>query len=138
MGLLPPSARTLARVAGDSCPQAQRGGEPGALPGHSHGELAADGRLSKVDGGAATRRQANMRSSGCHAVSVAGGMSRRTGLTLAERGLLASAPSSSAAPNAASVAGGDQQGRSRPVVARHCWVTGLPDRPGRWAGLLAE
>jgi len=24
------------------------------------------------------------------------------------------------------------------VVTRHCWVTDLPDRPGRWAGLLVE
>ena len=26
----------------------------------------------------------------------------------------------------------------RPVLTRHCWVTGLPDCPGRWAGLLAQ
>ena len=30
------------------------------------------------------------------------------------------------------------QDRPRPVLTRHCWVTGLPDCPGRWAGLLAE
>ena len=30
------------------------------------------------------------------------------------------------------------QGRPRPVLTRHCWVTGLPDCPGRWAGLVAE
>jgi len=30
------------------------------------------------------------------------------------------------------------QDRPRPVLTRHCWVTGLPECPGRWAGLLAE
>ena len=30
------------------------------------------------------------------------------------------------------------QNRPRPVLTRHCWVTDLPDRPGRWAGLLVE
>jgi len=30
------------------------------------------------------------------------------------------------------------QDRPRPVLTRHCWVTGLPEYPGRWAGLLAE
>ena len=29
-------------------------------------------------------------------------------------------------------------GPSAPVLTRHCWVTGLPECPGRWAGLLAE
>jgi len=28
--------------------------------------------------------------------------------------------------------------RPRPVLIRHCWVTGLSECPGRWAGLLAE
>ena len=49
-------------------------------------------------------------------------MSRRRGPTLAER--RAVGPVGAA--------------RSRPVVTRHCWVVGLPERPGRWAGLLAE
>ncbi len=26
----------------------------------------------------------------------------------------------------------------RPILTRHCWVTGLSECPGRWAGLLAE
>jgi hypothetical protein len=52
---------------------------------------------------------------------MAGGMrSRRGGLTLAER-------------SARSGVGGD-----RPAGARHCWVRGLSDDPGRWPGLLAE
>ncbi len=29
-------------------------------------------------------------------------------------------------------------GRERPAGARHCWVSGLPDAPGRWPGLLVE
>ena len=56
-------------------------------------------------------------------------MQRRPGPTLAERGGLpapAAAPPESEAP------------RRRVVMTRHCWVTGLPDRPGRWAGLLVE
>ncbi|MDX6258251.1 MAG: hypothetical protein QOJ11_4585 [Frankiales bacterium] len=24
------------------------------------------------------------------------------------------------------------------TTARHCWVSGLPDHPGRWPGLLLE
>ena len=28
--------------------------------------------------------------------------------------------------------------RPRPAGTRHCWVTGLPDAPGRHAGLLVE
>ena len=28
--------------------------------------------------------------------------------------------------------------RPRPVSTRHCWITGLPDLPGRHAGLLVE
>lgn len=59
-------------------------------------------------------------------------MGRRTGLTLAER---SGQPSPSAPDGDA-----DRQTRDRvrPVVTRHCWVRGLPDRPGRWPGLLAE
>jgi len=30
------------------------------------------------------------------------------------------------------------QDRPRQVLTRHCWVTGLPECPGRWAGPLAE
>ena len=29
-------------------------------------------------------------------------------------------------------------GRVRPVVTRHCWVSGLAAFPGRWAGLVPE
>jgi hypothetical protein len=62
-------------------------------------------------------------------VRVAGGMQRRRGPTLAERSGV-SVPT--AVPPEA------EEPRRRVVVTRHCWVTGLPDRPGRWAGLLVE
>lgn len=58
---------------------------------------------------------------------MAGGMGRRLGPTLAERGVL---------PDPAATAA--RQAQRRVVVTRHCWVTGLPDCPGRWAGLLVE
>ncbi len=61
-------------------------------------------------------------------------MSRGRGPTLAER-------SAAAAPAAEAVADPDLaalQDRPRPVLTRHCWVTGLPDCRGRWAGLVAE
>jgi len=52
---------------------------------------------------------------------MAGGMRpKRDGLTLAERSALSRAQ------------------RSEPPAVRHCWVTGLPDVPGRWPGLLTE
>ena len=63
-------------------------------------------------------------------------MSRRRGPTLAERSAGSRAARAHAAGPAAEPA--DGEGRVRPVVTRHCWVTGLPERPGRWAGLLAE
>lgn len=63
-------------------------------------------------------------------------MHRRQGPTLAERsGLSAPGPAPSAEPPTAPL---PVPHRSRPVVTRHCWVSGLPDRPGRWAGLLVE
>ncbi len=43
------------------------------------------------------------------------------------------APSLNADPDVAAA-----QDRPRPVLTRHCWVTGLAESPGRWAGLLAE
>jgi len=58
-------------------------------------------------------------------------MARRTGPTLADR----LAASSGTRPPPATVTDGP---RDRPVVARHCWVTGLPGSPGRHPGLLAE
>jgi hypothetical protein len=61
---------------------------------------------------------------------MAGGLGRRSGPTLAERGVLP------ARPGPAAAAGRDRRGHA--VVTRHCWVTGLPDCPGRWAGLLIE
>ena len=64
---------------------------------------------------------------------MAGGMSRRRGPTLAERGAMGPPTEVVADPDLAGL-----QGRPRPVLTRHCWVTGLPDCPGRWAGLLAE
>ena len=56
-----------------------------------------------------------------------GGMSRRTGPTLAERVGLTSTgePVGPAAP-------------VRSVVQRHCLVLDPPDAPGRWPGLLVE
>jgi hypothetical protein len=65
---------------------------------------------------------------------MAGGMARRRGPTLAERRTATPVPRADP-PVGAAPPGSD---RVRPVVTRHCWVVGLPDRPGRWAGLLAE
>ncbi len=58
-------------------------------------------------------------------------MGRRSGPTLADR----LAASTSVAPPAEQ---GPEGARDRPVVARHCWVSGLPGSPGRHPGLLAE
>jgi hypothetical protein len=60
-------------------------------------------------------------------------MSRRRGPTLAERSGVGPAGQVGADPELAAL-----QDRPRLVLTRHCWVTGLPDCPGRWAGLLAE
>lgn len=49
--------------------------------------------------------------------------------TLAER---------SAARTGAGDRPAEDPARSRPVGLRHCWVAGLPDLPGRHAGLLVE
>lgn len=70
---------------------------------------------------------------------MAGGMGSRSGPTLAERsGATASArPARDPAPITAP-APDVGPGQVRRVVTRHCWVTGLPDWPGRWAGLLSE
>lgn len=57
-------------------------------------------------------------------------MSRGRGLTLAER----SGPAESATAGDREV----RQDRPRPVVNRHCWVSGLQDFPGRRAGLVLE
>ncbi len=59
-------------------------------------------------------------------------MARRRGPTLAERSGGRAATDDPAGPLA------HNDTRVRPVGTRHCWVTGLPERPGRWAGLLAE
>ncbi len=67
----------------------------------------------------------------CHAGSMAGGMSSRRGPTLAERSA-GTAVEVGAEPEPAAL-----QDRPRPVLTRHCWVTGLSACPGRWAGLLA-
>lgn len=64
-------------------------------------------------------------------LDMAGGMGRRTGPTLADR-LGASSGSSRPAPE------GPDGARDRPVVTRHCWVSGLPGSRGRHPGLLAE
>ena len=63
---------------------------------------------------------------------MAGGMGRRSGPTLADR---LAASTSSAAPPAADA---PEPSRERPVVVRHCWVSGVPGSPGRHPGLLAE
>ena len=60
---------------------------------------------------------------------------------MAERSAASAAGPAPAAPAAEVVADPELaalQGRPRPVLTRHCWVTGLPDCPGRWAGLVAE
>ena len=63
-------------------------------------------------------------------------MSRRHGPSLTERGLAGPpAPATGSAPDDLAA---DLEDRPRPVLHRHCWVTGLPARPGRWAGLVAE
>ncbi len=53
--------------------------------------------------------------------------------TLAERSAVGTARQVDADPEFAVL-----QDRPRPVLTRHCWVTGLSECPGRWAGLLAE
>jgi hypothetical protein len=65
---------------------------------------------------------------------MAGGMGRRSGRTLAERGVLSAGSRPPAAPDGTA----DRVPPGRAVVTRHCWVTDLPDCPGRWAGLLVE
>lgn len=69
------------------------------------------------------------------AVGMAGGMGRVRGPTLAERAELV--VRSEPAPGQ-DVAAADRRIDRRAVVTRHCWVTGLPDCPGRWPGLLVE
>jgi len=64
---------------------------------------------------------------------MAGGMSRGHSSTLAERNAVGPAGEVGADPELAAL-----QDRPRPVLTRHSWVTGLPECPGRWAGLLAE
>ncbi len=68
---------------------------------------------------------------GCHAAPMIGGS--RRGPSLAERSADGTAGEVGADPELAAL-----RDRPRPVLTRHCWVTGLPDCPGRWAGLLAE
>lgn len=65
---------------------------------------------------------------------MAGGMGRGRGPRLADRAGLPTR--SEPAPGQAATAG--RCGERRAVVTRHCWVTGLPDCPGRWPGLLVE
>jgi len=60
-------------------------------------------------------------------------MSCRRGPTLAERSVVGAAVEGGVDPDLAAL-----QDRPRPVLTRHCWVSGLPECPGRWAGLLAE
>jgi len=60
-------------------------------------------------------------------------MSRRRGPTLADRNAVGTTGEVGADLELAAL-----QDRPRPVLTRHCWVTGLPESPGRWAGLLAE
>jgi len=60
-------------------------------------------------------------------------MSRRRGPILADRNAVGTAEEGGVDLDLAAL-----QDRPRPVLTRHCWVTGLPEYPGRWAGLLAE
>ncbi len=60
--------------------------------------------------------------------TVAGGMQRREGPTLAERAAGQPGPPPQEARPA----------RVRIVTRRHCWVQGLPDVPARLAGMLFE
>lgn len=71
---------------------------------------------------------------------MAGGMGRGNGRTLAERSGAATSPSPSRPDPEPLVAALPEvgPGQVRRVVTRHCWVTGLPDCPGQWAGLLSE
>jgi len=63
-------------------------------------------------------------------------MQQGVGPTLAER---SGPPLSGAAPAAPVDADpGRPAPRRRPVITRHCWVSGLPDCPGRFAGLVVE
>lgn len=63
---------------------------------------------------------------------MAGGMSPGRGPTLAER--------VAGGPRSVKPDGEHPTSRDRPrlVLTRHCWVTDLPEHPGRWAGLVAE
>jgi hypothetical protein len=55
---------------------------------------------------------------------MAGGMNApRDRMSLAERSALSRSAAAREAPSAGT---------------RHCWVSGLPDHPGRWPGLLLE
>jgi hypothetical protein len=56
----------------------------------------------------------------------------RRGPTLAERSAVGTAAELDADSELAAL-----RDRPRPVLTRHCWVSGLPECPGRWAGLLA-
>ncbi len=60
-------------------------------------------------------------------------MSRGHSSTLAERSAVGTAGEVGADSELVAL-----QDRPRPVLPRHCWVTGLPESPGRLAGLLAE
>jgi hypothetical protein len=64
-------------------------------------------------------------------------MARGRGPTLAERSAGRAGTDLTPDPDLAAELAAVQD-RPRPVSTRHCWVTGLPDSPGRWAGLLAE
>jgi len=61
-------------------------------------------------------------------------MQQGVGPTLAER----SGPSPAGPALTAPSHPGPSSGRRRPVITRHCWVSGLPDCPGRFAGLVVE
>ncbi len=63
-------------------------------------------------------------------------MGRRSGPSLAQRSQVTAVGSTPAAPG--SVPPGPEPGRRRPVITRHCWVSGLPACPGRFAGVVVE
>jgi len=56
----------------------------------------------------------------------------RRGPTLAKRSAVGTAVEGAVDRDLAAL-----RDRPRPILTRHCWVTGLPECPGRWAELLA-
>jgi|GEM_PF-651929 len=62
----------------------------------------------------------------------------RSGLTLAERSALSGAGVTSAGAGQPAPGSAADSSRTSAGCPRHCWVTDLPDVPGRWPGLALE